>query len=304
MVYTAKFYEFERRAIFSKRWLLITHRVRVPEIGSYIKFQTAGYDFFLVKNRRGEIQAFHNVCRHRAYPIFDKEQPQEGERSILSCGYHGKPNKLFHYAQLGIYNSLLGWSFGLDGKLAKAPNFDEVETFNKEEYSLFKIHTYVDKLGFIWINFDASENPTPWEEMNGGSDEQPRLQGFDLDKYVHDHTWIAHGEYNWKLVGENYNEVGHRKQLFALTVPNILECFTDWQLTSVTTARPVIPALPKLPISTSTLWSQRRVAWNMMLLTRTILLLVTLNSLEMLLSRGTTPVARQILQHRSSISFV
>lgn len=84
------FYEFERRAIFSKRWLLTTHRLRLPEAGSYMKFQTAGYDFFLCKNRKGVIQAFHNVCRHRAYPIFDKDAPEHGKRLMLSCGYHGE----------------------------------------------------------------------------------------------------------------------------------------------------------------------------------------------------------------------
>lgn len=40
---------------------------------------------------------------------------------------------------------MLGWSYGLDGKLAKAPKFEELEEFDKNEYSLFKIHTHVDK---------------------------------------------------------------------------------------------------------------------------------------------------------------
>ena len=84
------FYEFERRAIFSKHWLLTTHRLRLPGIGSYLRFEIAGFDFFLIKNKEGEIQAFHNVCRHRAYPIIDKDAPNEGKKSILSCGYHGE----------------------------------------------------------------------------------------------------------------------------------------------------------------------------------------------------------------------
>ena len=83
------FNEFERRAIFSKHWLLTTHRLRLPDAGSYLRFEIAGFDFFLVKNRDGKIQAFHNICRHRAYPILDKDAPVEGRRSILSCGYHG-----------------------------------------------------------------------------------------------------------------------------------------------------------------------------------------------------------------------
>jgi phenylpropionate dioxygenase-like ring-hydroxylating dioxygenase large terminal subunit len=107
----------------------------------------------------------------------------------------------------GSHMVILGWSYGLDGKLAKAPKFEELEDFDKNGYSLFKIHTHVDKIGFIWVNFDSSETPMPWETMNGGTDEQPRLGDFSLDNYVYHRTWTTNGNYNWKLVGENYNEV-------------------------------------------------------------------------------------------------
>lgn len=201
-----EFYEFERRAIFSKHWLFTTHRIRLPETGSYLRFEVAGFDFFLVKDRDQKIQAFHNVCRHRAYPIFDKDAPDEGKRSILSCGYHG----LFMLSGCNatcLANLSPGWSYSLNGKLAKAPKFEELPDFNKEDYGLFKIHTHVDRSGFIWVNLDASETPIPWEQMNGGTDEQPRLDDFDIDKYVYHRTWVTNGKYNWKLTGDNYNEV-------------------------------------------------------------------------------------------------
>lgn len=103
--------------------------------------------------------------------------------------------------------TVLGWAFNLDGKLAKAPKFDETKDFNKDDYSLFAIHTHVDKAGFIWVNFDSSETPIPWEELNAGTDEQARLQDFPIDNYVYHRTWTTNGKYNWKLVGDNYNEV-------------------------------------------------------------------------------------------------
>ncbi len=204
------FYEFERRAIFSKHWLLTTHRLRLPEAGSYLRFEIAGFDFLLVRNKEGKIQAFHNVCRHRAYPLIDKDAPDEGKRSILSCGYHG-----WHSSQLTLPPFMglvkangVGWSYNLDGKLTKAPKFDDLQDFDAAEYSLFKIHTHVDKIGFVWVNLDSAETPTiPWDKMNGGTDEQPRLDDFNLDEYVYHRTWTTNGKYNWKVVGENYNEV-------------------------------------------------------------------------------------------------
>ena len=96
---------------------------------------------------------------------------------------------------------LPGWAYNLDGKLTKAPKFDSLPTFDASQYGLFRIHTHIDKAGFVWVNFDSSDSPIPWEKLNGGSDEQPRLKDFSLDDYVYHRTWTTNGRYNWKLVG-------------------------------------------------------------------------------------------------------
>ena len=77
----------------------------------------------------------------------------------------------------------------MSGNLAKAPAFNDASKFDKDQYSLFKIHTRVDKRGFIWINLDSSETPVPWEEMNDTMDLEPRLDKYDLENmYNYDHT--------------------------------------------------------------------------------------------------------------------
>lgn len=80
------FYEFERRAIFSQSWMLITHSLQFKQAGSYVRYETAGFPFFLIKDRQGNIQAFLNVCRHRAFPLVHQD---EGKASIIACKYHG-----------------------------------------------------------------------------------------------------------------------------------------------------------------------------------------------------------------------
>ena len=208
-------YELERRAIFSKHWLLITHKLRFPDIGCYRQYEVAGFKFFLLKDRKGEINAFHNVCRHRAYPVLEE---QEGKASIIACKYHG-------------------WSYGLSGNLAKAPRFEGVEGFDKSEYGLFKIHTHIDKRGFIWVNFDAAATPSiSWEQMNKDVDNQPRLDEFDFSQYKYDHSWSMRGDSNWKLNTDNYNEVSRSKSLGC-------DSSTD-EVISATTAQPAIPASP------------------------------------------------------------
>lgn len=81
-------YELERRAIFSKKWLLVTHRSRFMKPGDFIRYEEAGFPFFLCLDRQGVLRGFHNVCRHRAFPVVTTDS---GSASILACKYHGIP---------------------------------------------------------------------------------------------------------------------------------------------------------------------------------------------------------------------
>jgi phenylpropionate dioxygenase-like ring-hydroxylating dioxygenase large terminal subunit len=121
-----------------------------------------------MKDRAGRINAFHNVCRHRAYPVIEDEG--QGNKKILACRYHG-------------------WSYGLDGKLAKAPGYQGLE-FEKEKNGLFRIHVKIDRNGFVWVNMDASPTPEiPWEEEFRDVDVQERYHHLNFDDYDLDHTY-------------------------------------------------------------------------------------------------------------------
>lgn len=75
-------YELERRAIFSRKWQMITHKMRFTQPGDFLKFEIAGYEFVLCLDRKGEINGFHNVCRHRAFPVI---QGDKGTARIFNC---------------------------------------------------------------------------------------------------------------------------------------------------------------------------------------------------------------------------
>jgi phenylpropionate dioxygenase-like ring-hydroxylating dioxygenase large terminal subunit len=102
----------------------------------------AGYHFFLIKDRDGNINAFHNLCRHRAFPLVGAKQEGEpdpmqeaGKVSILACKFHG-------------------WSYTMKGELAKAPLFQDQAHFDPKKNALLPIRTHIDKLGFIYVNMD------------------------------------------------------------------------------------------------------------------------------------------------------
>ncbi|KAF4976141.1 hypothetical protein FZEAL_7160 [Fusarium zealandicum] len=181
-------YELEKRAIFSKKWLLVTHQNRLAKPGDWLKFNTTGYEFVVCRDRKGNTNAFHNVCRHRAFPVV--QGGQQGNSAIFSCKYHG-------------------WSYGLSGNLAKAPNYDQLEGFDKSQNGLFKIHLKTDAYGFIWVNLDSSEDPEPWNHYFDGIDQQERLDKVRFEDYLLDDEFSMEGDYNWKILADNFNECYH-----------------------------------------------------------------------------------------------
>lgn len=168
--------------------MLITHKLRFTNPGDYLRVTEAGFTFILILDRTGVLRAFHNICRHRGFPILHEDS---GNAKILTCNYHG-------------------WSYGTNGKLAKAAHFENFTDFDKEQNGLLPIHTHTDSLGFVWINLDASTIPsTSWNEQLEGVDTQKRFQPFNMDEYRFDHTWSMQGDYNWKTLADNYNECLH-----------------------------------------------------------------------------------------------
>ncbi len=56
-------YQLERRSLFSKRWFLVSHKARHRDVGDFVQYEMAGFNFVVVKNKEGNLVGFHNVCR-------------------------------------------------------------------------------------------------------------------------------------------------------------------------------------------------------------------------------------------------
>lgn len=181
-----KVFELEKRAIFNKSWLFCLHSSRFKKAGDYYAFNFTGINFFIIKNKEGNINAFHNVCRHRAYPVIRKEK---GLSIIVGCKYHG-------------------WSYNTDGKLTKAPHFDNVEGFKKEENSLFPIRTHVTRQGLVFVNFcNDPEQFVDFDEWFGGLSTE--LDEFDFSDYEYHMSYELDGQFNWKTLMDGYQECYH-----------------------------------------------------------------------------------------------
>lgn len=178
-------FELEKRAVFNKVWLYTIHSSRFKKPGDYFQFTVVGLNFFLIKTKKNEIKAFHNVCRHRAYPVIKKEK---GSSVILGCKYHG-------------------WSYNTDGELTKAPHFDDVPGFDKLDNGLFEIKTHITKQGLIYINFDQGDDVIPFDDWFKGM--QTEMEEYDFSDYEYEMSYELDGQFNWKTLMDGYQECYH-----------------------------------------------------------------------------------------------
>ncbi|KFA69900.1 hypothetical protein S40285_07447 [Stachybotrys chlorohalonatus IBT 40285] len=167
-------FQAERRAIFSQSWICVSHRGRFKKAGDYVVYDTAGFRFFMILGKDNVVRSFHNVCRHRAFPVARKDS---GSATVLGCRYHG-------------------WSYNTKGELTKAPFFQDVPGFDKSKNKLFEILTREDNYGFLHINFNTSQEAADSSPAQG-------VKIGKLSRVSRDanflHTFELRGAFNWKL---------------------------------------------------------------------------------------------------------
>lgn len=90
------FFTLEQERLFKTHWLLAGHISDLQSPGDYITFDAAGERALVVVGENGNINAFHNVCRHRGARLLD--QASGTCKHQISCPFHG-------------------WTYRFDGKL-------------------------------------------------------------------------------------------------------------------------------------------------------------------------------------------
>ena len=89
-VSSPEYFSAEREAIFKKVWVTIARESELPNPGDYLvkHIETLETSILLVKNKKGEINAFHNVCVHRGMTLCGKNDTQ-GNKKYFACPFHG-----------------------------------------------------------------------------------------------------------------------------------------------------------------------------------------------------------------------
>ena len=155
----------------------VGHISSFPTPGTYQTHTLGTYSIFLILGKDHTLRAFHNVCRHRAYEVTRKAC---GKATVLGCRYHG-------------------WSYNTLGQLVKAPEFDSVNGFRKEDNGLWEVGVKLGRSGTVWVTLDSEaglrnekEVMSQWDEVVGD---------WKIGKTQHVAGWTIEGNFNWKLAG-------------------------------------------------------------------------------------------------------
>jgi carnitine monooxygenase subunit len=174
----------EQDLVFARSWRFACHRSQVAEPGQYVRLDIGDEEILVVRGKEGGLQAFYNVCVHRAHTIV---QNDAGQVNLITCPYHA-------------------WTYRLDGSLVTARNVDNVKDFNKCDFTLKAVRVE-DFGGLIFVNLDAEaatlamQAPDLLESLQAWCPDLPNL------KFSMRASWDI--KCNWKTAIENFSECYH-----------------------------------------------------------------------------------------------
>src|ERR1700682_4481273 len=65
--------------------MLVGHQSQLARVGDYFVQEVAGESAIIVRDQKGEVHGFYNVCRHRGTRLCED---QSGHGSAIQCPYH------------------------------------------------------------------------------------------------------------------------------------------------------------------------------------------------------------------------
>lgn len=176
-------YETEKNRVFSTTWQYAGHIEKLRKTGDYFVCDVAGQSLIIIRNKAGEIAAFHNVCPHRAARLLSGE----GCKKRFACRNHA-------------------WTFDTDGRLVSAPNASKVNGFETGNYRLKSCATEVLH-GLVFVNLAV--DPKPLAQLADGLEQELRDHAPNLPELHFVHRTEATIAANWKVLIENYSECYH-----------------------------------------------------------------------------------------------
>ena len=182
--YDPAHYERELAAIWYRQWLFVCRSEAISGPLAFRVFNIGTQGVVLVRDDAGTLRAFFNTCRHRGSTLCTQAQGRLGVK-LITCPYHN-------------------WSYALDGRLARTPNWTPGPDFDPSAHGLFPVAVR-EWRGFIFVNLHAGA-PALEQALDPSPDD---LKNWPLEALVTVHTRERKLHCNWKIFWENFLECYH-----------------------------------------------------------------------------------------------
>jgi Rieske 2Fe-2S family protein len=184
-------FDRENERIFEQQWYYVGRGDDLPAPGRFLRRRIGRETVILVRGRDQVIRGFLNVCRHRGAQLCLTDEGDVGR--AIRCPYHA-------------------WTYGLDGRLITAPNWQAMDTIDREAYGLHSVHVE-EWEGLLWVSL-AQQPPTPLRDQIRPQIEARLADYGKFERYRLGELKVGgRVEYdvaaNWKLIYENFQECYH-----------------------------------------------------------------------------------------------
>ena len=181
------FLKQEQDLLFAPGWIYAGRADELAKPGDGRPVEIAGRPLILLRNRNGEIKAFHNVCSHRNALL---AREPFGGRPTITCPYHS-------------------WTYDLDGRLMRTPHIGgqdihQCEGIDRAELGLRPVRLE-NWAGLLFVNL-TGDAPSLANWLKPLTD---RWQAYDFNLLRHGGGRSYELNTNWKHAVENYLESYH-----------------------------------------------------------------------------------------------
>lgn len=182
----------EHDVLFRNYPMVVGFSSRVQKPGDYFADDLGPIPILAVRDDRGTLHAFANICRHR------------GSRLVKGCGSGATRFVCPYHA----------WTYDTEGQLRAIPDEYGFEGIDRERHSLAHLQVE-EKYGMVWVLPRAGAPVTVEDHLGGLADD---LESYGLSDYVLAGQRVLKRRMNWKLVSDTFWEAYHIKVLHKTTV--------------------------------------------------------------------------------------
>ena len=132
-----EFFQLEMDHVLDTSWQIVGHLSEIAKAGDYMTLDYANRRVFVIRDKKGEIKAFHNVCRHRAARLCLGKGGNH--RFNIVCPYHG-------------------WSYAFDGSLKAMPAKETFPDLDASKFGLKPVELDMWN-GFVFVRLKDDGGP-------------------------------------------------------------------------------------------------------------------------------------------------